>query len=51
MLSAGVRIVSGRGLVKLLGEGPAILDVDQVQAVEDLADRKLRDSWSWEGQR
>ena len=47
----GVRVVSGRGLAKLLGEGPAVLDAAQVQEIADLADRKLRDPWSWEGRK
>ena len=47
----GVRVVSGRGLAKLLGEGPAILDAAQVQKIADVADGKLRDPWSWEGGR
>jgi hypothetical protein len=38
----GVRVVSGRQLAKLIGEGPQILDPELVQKVADLADRKLR---------
>lgn len=45
---AGVRLVSGAQLERLLGEGPSIFSDEQVQQVATLADRRLRAPYSWE---
>ena len=45
---AGVDLVSGSGLERLLSEGPTILSDDQIQQVATLADRRLRAPYSWE---
>lgn len=45
---AGVHLVSGSGLERLLRTGPTILSDDQIQQVATLADRRLRAPYSWE---
>jgi len=45
---AGVRLVSGSRVERLIGEGPVILGDEMVQAVATLADRRLRAPQSWE---
>jgi Nuclease-related domain len=45
---AGVRLVSGSQLERLVNEGPAILSDEQVQQIATLADRRLRAPYSWE---
>jgi hypothetical protein len=46
----GVRLASGGRLASLVTSGPQKLDADLVQKIADLADRKLREPWSWEGE-
>jgi hypothetical protein len=47
----GVDVVSGGKVAHLIGEGPQALDAPTVQKVAEIADRKLREPWSWEGER
>jgi len=44
----GVRLVSAQGLRRLVEERPTVLDAEQVLALAELADRRLRAPHSWE---
>jgi hypothetical protein len=45
---AGVRLVSGWELARLVVSGPAVLNPALVQYLADRLDRKLREPWAWE---
>ena len=45
---SGVQVVDGRGLARLVAEGPVVLDDEQVQRLARLADRRLRQPKAWE---
>lgn len=46
----GVGVVSGGKVAHLIGEGPQVLDAPTVQKVAEIAGRRLREPWSWEGE-
>jgi hypothetical protein len=47
----GVRVVAGGKVAHVIGDGPQVLDASSVLHVADAAAHKLREPWSWEGER